>query len=707
MKMYKNLLVILFCVQGSLYGQQNPQTNSAVNEKNQITEGSSVLFTIAKNDILVSEFERQFLKNLNIKEKPITSADIDEYLKLYIRFKMKIQDALDAGKDTILAYKQELAMYRDQLSRNYLYDRRVTQKLIDEAFERMRFEVKVSHILISCPRNANKETEGKAEKRIKEIQGALKRDPSKENFATFAKTDSDDPGTKFNGGQLGYLTALQVVYEFENEAYNTPVGSISGVFRTDFGFHILRVDDKRENLGDVRVRHILLRTGPNSNNTNEEAEKKINEIVSKINTNAESFDVMARTHSEDFSSKYNGGLIDWLNTTQFVGDVERQEWIGRALALPKDGDITTPFKTSFGWHILQRVAVRPLGNYDQLKVMLKNKVQQNQRSQISVDSLVEKIKSEEGYKLNQTMYSRLMELLIQDSTVRLGKFNTASIPEKITIKEGKNIKEFKFLTAELFNFAGESYTVETFSNLIQSNTKPISNTSEEFLKLEFNSWVRNVCVSYQNQHLEEKSTEFRDIYNEYRDGILMFNRMQEVVWDKANTDSVGLTDYFKNHQIEYQWNDRFYVEFYFSSSEKMMKTVFKQVKKGISADTLKKIHTKKSQLDFDYRIGKYQLSDTFLFPQQTVLTKLFSDPIYRKKQTGVYKMGQIGSDFVIVKVKEFLPAGPKKLEETRGPVASKYQSQLESMWISSLENKYPVKISQEELLKLKKKLNAN
>lgn len=705
--MYKNLLVILFCVQGSLYGQQNPQSNSVVSQKNQTTEGSSVLLTIAKNDIMVSEFERQFLKNLNIKEKPITSADIDEYLKLYIRFKMKIQDALDAGKDTILAYKQELAMYRDQLSRNYLYDRRVTQKLIDEAFERMRFEVKVSHILISCPRNANKEAEGKAEKRIKEIQGALKRDPSKETFATFAKTDSDDPGTKFNGGQLGYLTALQVVYEFENEAYNTAIGSISGVFRTDFGFHILRVDDKRENLGDVRVRHILLRTGPNSNNTNEEAEKKINEIVSKINTNAETFDVMARTHSEDFSSKYNGGLIDWLNTTQFVGDVERQEWIGRALALPKDGDITTPFKTSFGWHILQRVAVRPLGNYDQLKVMLKNKVQQNQRSQISVDSLVEKIKNEEGYKLNQTMYSKLMELLIQDSTVRLGKFTTTSIPEKITIKEGKNIKEFKFLTAELFNFAGESYTVEAFSNLIQSNTKPISNTTEEFLKLEFNSWVRNVCVSYQNQHLEEKSTEFRDIYNEYRDGILMFNRMQEVVWDKANTDSVGLADYFKNHQSEYHWNDRFYVEFYFSSNEKMMKTVFKQVKKGISPDTLKKIHTKKSQLDFDYRIGKYQLSDTFLFPQQSVLTKLFSDPIFRKKQTGVYKMGQIGSDYVVVKVKEFLPAGPKKLEETRGPVASKYQSQLESMWISSLENKYPININQEELLKLKKKLNAN
>ena len=139
----------------------------------------------------------------------------------------------------------------------------------------------------------------------------------------------------------------------------------------------------------------------------------------------------------------------------------------------------------------------------------------------------------------------------------------------------------------------------------------------------------------------------------------------------------------------------------------MMKSVFKQVKKGISADTLKKIHTKKSQLDFDYRIGKYQLSDTFLFPQQSVLTKLFSDPIYRKKQTGIYKMGQIGSDYVVVKVKEFLPAGPKKLEETRGPVASKYQSQLESMWISSLENKYPVSINKEELLKLKKKLNAN
>ncbi len=694
--MYKNLLFILFCVQISLYGQKIHQT----------TDDNAVIFTIAKNEILVSEFERQFLKNLNIKEKPITASDIDDYLKLYIRFKMKIQDALDAGKDTVLAYKQELAMYRDQLSRNYLYDRRVTQKLIDEAFERMKYEVKVSHILISCPRNANKDVENKAEKRIKEIQSALKRDPSKENFSSFAKTDSDDPGTKYNGGQLGYLTALQVVYEFENEAYNTPVGSISGVFRTDFGFHILRVDDKRENLGDVRVRHILLRTGPNSNHTNEEAEKKINEIVTKIKSNSETFDVMARTHSEDFSSKYNGGLIDWLNTTQFVGDVERQEWIGRALALPKDGDITEPFKTSFGWHILQRVAVRPLGSYDQLKVMLKNKVQQNQRSQISVDSLVEKIKNEEGFRLNQTMYNKVMELLERDSNVRLGKFLVTSLPEKISVKDGKNNKEFKFLTSELFNFAGESYTVEAFANNIQANTKPISNTTEEFLRLEFNSWVRNICVSYQNQHLEEKSTEFRDIYTEYKDGILMFNRMQEIVWDRANTDSIGLAEYFKVHQNEYQWNDRFHVEFYFSSNEKMMKTVFKQVKKGIAADTLKKMHTKKNQLDFDYRIGKYQLSDTFLFPQQSVLTKLFTDPIYKKKSKAVYKMGQIGSDYVVVKIIEFLPAGPKKLEETRGPVASKYQSQLETEWISSLEKKYPVNVNNEALVKLKNKLNA-
>lgn len=672
------------------------------------------IFTVeSKNGqkpIVVSqgEFERQFLKNLNLKEKPVTAQDIDEYLKLYIRFKMKIQDAVESGKDTLEDYKQELAMYRDQLAKNYLYDRNVTQQLIEEAYDRMKSEVKVSHILMACQRNANQALVDKVTKRMNEIHAALLRNPSKDNFAQFAASDSEDPGTKNSGGNLGYLTALQVVYEFENEVYNTPVGGISKVFRTDFGFHILRVEDKRPNPGDIKLRHILVRTGANSNHSVEEGEKMIREIFEKIKSGQETFESMARLHSEDYSSKYNGGIVDWVNTTQFIGDLERQMWVGKAFELKKDGDYTEVFKTNYGWHILQREGVRPLSSFDQMKPTLKTKVQQNQRSQISVDALVKRIKLDDGFKINSVdganVYNAIklpvISLMMKDSAVYKGSVNYESLPENITISK----RNFKYRDLVLVQLGGEDHTVDEFVTHLIANKKPINTTADVYVDDRFNEWVSNVCVSYQNEHLEEKSVEFRDIYQEYREGILMFNRMQEKVWNKANMDSVGLEKYYQQHVSEYQWDNRFHVEFYFSVDDKMNKKVLKQVKKGISPEEIKKEHTQKALLDFNYRIGKYQLSDTALFPQRKALSRVFADEKMKKAKNKVFNLGKIGDDWVVVKVKEFLPAGPKTLEETRGPVASKYQEELEKMWIQELESKYSVKVNTEAVNNIKGKL---
>jgi len=278
----------------SVFAQGNTQSEKALPG---VVGSDETVFTVAgKQDVTVGEFERQFLKNLNLKEKSITEADIDEYLDLYIKFKLKIQDAMDAGKDTAKNYKRELSMYREQLARNYLYDRNVTDKLIKEAYDRMKYEVNVSHVLMRCERNAAPEKEARIMDRMKEIQKALERDPSEKNFADFASSDSEDPGSKDNGGNLGYLTALQVVYEFENAAFNTEVGGISDIFRTDFGFHILRVNAKRPNPGERHVRHILIRTGNNSNRTTEEAEKLTKEIFEKIQ-NGESFQEMSTRYS--------------------------------------------------------------------------------------------------------------------------------------------------------------------------------------------------------------------------------------------------------------------------------------------------------------------------------------------------------------------------------------------------------------------------
>jgi len=694
----------LLCFAPFLLNAQNSQVNSELSVPN--NENPTVFVVNGNQEVQLDEFERQFLKNLNLKEKAVSAADIDEYLKLYIRFKLKIQDAKDAGKDTLETYKRELAMYRDQLSRNYLYDRKVTDNLIKEAYDRSLYEVRVQHILIRVDRNASNDAVERAKKRLLEIRNQLLRDPSAENFATLASSDSQDDGTKENGGDLGYLTALQVVYEFENAAYNTNVGEISDIFRTDFGFHILRVQDKRKSRGDIRVRHIMLRTGENSNTTYEEAEKKITEIHAKITSGKESFEDMARNYSEDFSSKYNGGLVNWVNPTQFVGDLQRQDWIENAYKLEANGQMTKPFQTAYGWHILMREDIRPIGSFEDTKNTIKTKVQQNPRSQISVESFVSRLKEEENYTENTEVLNMLFDYLKADSGLIKGKFDSDNMPETITVKQDGKSVSYRYLDAELFRFAGEPYSVEEFAMRLSSNKSPINKDVSEWVSNEYKDWVRDVAIAYQNEHLEEKSQEFKFIFQEYREGILMFNRMQEMVWDKANNDSVGLANYFQANINDYQWNDRYNAEFYFCVDKKMMKKVFKQVKKGIGADSLRREHTKNNQLDFNYKIGKYQLSDTFLFPNNEVLKFLFNDEKFKTNQDKVYKLGELGNDFVVVKVKSFLPAGPKSLDETRGPVASKYQTVLEEEWISDLESRYPVVVDHNVIEDFKRKLNA-
>ena len=650
-------------------------------------------------EVTYEEFKRQFLKNINLEEHQVTAAEIDEYLQLYIRFKLKIQDAVEAGQNENSAYLQELAMYREQLARNYLYDREVTADLIEEAYDRMRSEVRVSHILIACPRGANAQTEAQAKGRIKEIYQQLKRNNTADNFASLAETNSDDPGTKSAGGDLGWMTAMQVVYEFENYAYNTPEGDISPVFRTDFGYHILRVTAKRPNRGDIKVRHILIRVTAPGEEYDDAALKKIEEIRAQISSGQASFEEMARNYSEDYNSRYNGGVMDYVNTPQYIGDPDRQKWVDQAFLLTEPGQMSPVFRTNYGYHLVQLMDVKPMASFDQMRSYLKQQVQQNARSKVSIDALVNKVKKENNFTENKSAYQAFLSVL--DSSFVQGAFQVDALP-KYYNKDGKR---FNLLDMELFRLGNDDYTVEDFALYLQTNRHAMNMDLAAAYESEYQAWVSQSCVENQNEHLDERSAEFRDIYQEYREGILMFNRMQELVWDKANNDSAGLAQYFGEHRNDYRWNDRYHVDIYYCSDAKMMKTVAKQVKKGIQADSLLRMHTKNNPLGFNYRMGYYQWSDTGLVPNPAVLNTLFSNSTYRS-QTGIIKLNQIGEDWVVVNLHGFLPAGPKELSECRGPVTSRYQEELEQRWMDDLESRYEVSINYETVEALKKELNA-
>ncbi|MFM7765748.1 MAG: peptidylprolyl isomerase [Sphingomonadales bacterium] len=661
---------------------------------------NAVLFNYAGDKkVTVDEFERYFKKNLNIVNQEMTPEKIREDLDLYIKFKLKIQDAHDAGMDTAKSYLQEVDMFREQLARSYLYDREVTDGLIREAYERLSQEVEVSHILIAVNNKAKPSDTLVAWQKIKGIYDRIVADPSL--FAAEAK-NSDDPGTRDNGGNLGYMTALQVVYPFENMAYNTPVGSISGIFRTDFGYHILKATNKRPNRGDIKLRHILLRVGMTPEGTEENQKRKIEDIYQKIKTGESTVADMARNFSEDFNSRSNGagGEMDFINVTMFIGDPDHQSLEDRGFKLQNIGDYSEPFRTSLGWHIIQKMEVRPVGTFDMMKTTLKNQVQNNQRAQKSVDALVEKVKKENGYKEQPENMNALIALL--DSNFVKGTFKAESLPEFAASNQGKkgrvyvkpNSTKTPLRNLSLFELGGQKYTIGQFASHLEVSMQPVSGTNMEFVNSIFKEWVKSKCVIYQDQHLEEKSPEFKHLYQEFKEGILMFARMQQKVWDKANEDTTGLKAFHEENRTKYKWNDRFDCEVYLCADKKMAGAVAKMVKKGIQPDSIRRKYTRSNTVSMDYRMGKYESTDTFLFPDGRILANLFGNPEYREKSGKIYNLKQIGSNWVVVKVNQFLPTGPKKLEECRGLAANDYQTFLEDQWLKDLLKAYPYSVNQ-------------
>jgi len=662
--------------------------------------GSEVLFNYAGDKkVTVDEFERYFKKNLNIVNQEMTPEKIREDLELYIKFKLKIQDAHDAGMDTAKSYLQEVDMFREQLARSYLYDREVTDALIREAYDRLSQEVEVSHILIAVNSKAKPADTLLAWQKIKGIYDRIMANPS--TFAVEAK-NSDDPGTRDNSGNLGYMTALQVVYAFENMAYNTPMGGISGVFRTDFGYHILKVTNKRSNRGDIKLRHILLRVGMTPEGTEENQKRKIEDIYRKIKSGESSVADMARNFSEDFNSRSNGagGEMDFINATMFIGDPDRQSLVDRGFNLKNPGDYSEPFRTSLGWHIIQKMEVRPVGSFEMMKTTLKNQVQNNQRAQKSVDALVEKVKKENGYKEYPENMNALIAVL--DSNFAKGIFKAGNLPEFAASNQGKkgrvyvkpNTAKVPLKTLPLFDLGGEKYNVGQFASHLEASMQSPNGDYMDFVNAVFKDWVKSKCVIYQDQHLEEKSPEFKHLYQEFKEGILMFARMQQKVWDKANEDTAGLKAYHESNKTKYMWNDRFDCEVYLCANKKMAGSVAKMVKKGIQPDSIRRKHTRSNTVSMDYRMGKYESTDTFLFPDGRILSTLFGNIEYREKPGKIYNLNQIGANWVIVKVNAYIPSGPKKLEECRGLAANDYQTFLEEQWLKDLLNAYPYSVNQ-------------
>ncbi|AMA49608.1 peptidylprolyl isomerase [Flavobacterium covae] len=623
-----------------------------------------ILFTIDDKPYYTDEFLRVYNKNIDLV-KDESQKDLNAYLDLYVAYKLKINKANKLELQNGTQYKNELRSYRNQLAKNYTSDTKVTKALIDEAYTRIQKEVKASHILILCDENATPEDTLKAYKQIQEVRNkALKG----ESFESLAIQYSQDPSAKENKGNLGYFSAFRMVYPFESVAYKTKIEEISMPVRTRFGYHLLKVQDIRENRGEVTVAHIMiLRPQNNTDADIIKSKNSIYDIYSKLKQ-GENFATLANQYSEDKSSAPKGGTLPRFSSGQLSSDIFED----KAFELKKIGDYSEPFESQFGWHIVKLIEKHPIKKLQEMERELDAKIRKDDRSKIIVSALTSKLRQKYSVKRNEKMFLEIKNI-ITDSYYN---------PEWQMPENKKQLFD-----KELVKIADKSIEGTLFINelnsqqKIKTKIKPI----EKLIDQAYSNFIDNQLNIYYNENLEKEFPEFANIVEEYRDGLLLFDLMEKEIWNKAKQDTIGLKKYFQENKLKYQWKNRAEVITVSSTNEEFVKKAQKLLKENATIDVLKeKLNTKEI---------------VNVIPKKEIVEEGNNPNIILKE--GVTKIYKEKEYFYVTKVLKILPARQKELEEIKGKVISDYQQFLEDNWVSELKKEFKVNINNNVFEKLK------
>lgn len=623
-----------------------------------------VLLTIGKEKITVDQFEKVYNKN-NVNTKGIDPKSVEEYLELYINFKLKVKEAEALGMDTVKAYQEELRGYVNQLSAPYLVDREFNEELVKEAYNRLKSDVKASHILIKVDKDAAPEDTLKAYNKVMEIRKKLLKG---EDFGTLAATESSDPSAKQNKGALGYFSAFRMVYPFETAAYTTKVGEISMPVKTRFGYHLLKIDDKRPAFGEIRAAHIMVALKPDASTDEKvKAEQKINELYQKLQ-NGEDFRELAGKFSDDIGSSRRGGELPQFGTGRMVKEFEVE-----AFALKNDNDYSKPFLTEFGWHIVKRLSKVELKSFEEEKDELKKKVERDGRSRNSQSSLVAKLKKQYGVK----EYTKSLKKILAkfDSTLYTGNVDKADLEKfkgKILVINDKQFKKTQTV-----------YSQKDFINYVLGlKRNGVPKDLNGALQNAYKDFVQREMLKYEESILALKYPEYAALVQEYRDGILLFELMEKKVWKKAVLDTTGLESFYGSHKNEFMWDKRVDANIYTCSNKANAEAVIKMLNEGKSDSAILAVINKESQLAVDIRSGKFSKKDNSIIDGLTW-------------EKGISKVVEKDNSFYVINIKEILKAQPKKLNEAKGAITSAYQNHLEKQWIKELREKYQYQVNKD------------
>lgn len=620
-------------------------------------QNDPVLMTVGGKPVTLSEFEYLYHKNNAQQSSP---QEIEEYLKLFIPYRQKVAAAEDLGMDKTQAFETEFETYRRDLAAPYLIDTAVEDSILAAQYERMKEEVDVSHIMLFF------QSPGKSLDQKKAMMDSLLTCIEKgESFDSLAMKYSADMNSARNGGRMGYIMANRYPAAFEDAAYSLPVGGHSGVIASPVGYHIVKVNARRPARGQVLVEHILRLTRGKSPEEAQAQKQYIDSLYTMVTTGS-SFEAVAAANSEDPGSAAQGGKLPWFGSGQMVPQFEEV-----AFSLG-DGDISLPFETSYGYHIIKRLEGKDLESFEQVKGNIKNAISRDERGQLPAMRRLAQLKKEYGAKIETKALDKLTKQILAaggvDSTMMEG-FIASDVTVARIGKDKHPLSEV--ITEELPNgFAGDA------------------GQQADQLRQAVERHLDAMTVEAKRRALMKEEPTYRNLVNEYRDGMLMFEVQDRNVWSKAKSDSEGLEAFFRANKDNYKWDGpRFKSRIIFASSDSLLQQVNDYLKDNkVAGDSLANVLRKKFGRDVKV---------------ERVLAAKGENPITDYLAFGGEKPASQSRWVAYEAFEPKVIEQPEEAADVRGVVITDYQDYLLEQWLKELDRKYPAIVDKKVLSQAK------
>lgn len=652
--MYKLLTggFLLLCV--AVHAQSYHNTSNAQN----------ILFTIGNEAVTAGEFVKVYQKTNISGEADFSENSLREYLDLYINFRLKVKEARDLGMDTTAAVINEFRTYRSKLTPSYMFD----TSLLREAYQRMQKELRVEHLLVKLDPSASPADTLKAYRRALNWRKLLT--SGKMSFQTLAADSSQDPSAKDNLGDLGWITPMQLIYPFERAAYSLKPGVISQPVRTNFGYHLIRVTDTRPSQGTVTVAHIFIKLPQKATEEDALRARQTIDSVYQALKNGADWDAMVRKYSQDRTTTGSGGQLKPFGTGQMVTEFEQA-----AFALKNPGDISEPVRTKFGWHIIRLVAKKPLGDFNSMKDDIRKRIENGPWKDYAKERFIARLK--EQYPVREFPVNRQNLFARIDTSLLKGLWSDSAVADLkapvFTITDTRWVPETK------------TYTQADLADFIEKNQRKFMNkgSMSAMLNALYEQFLNNSLTLFEDARLEAKNPPFRDLMDEYMNGILLFDLASDKVWTRAVEDTAGLRQFYEQNKHNYMGQEKAQITIYTARSAAVAEQLRALQSKGLSDEKLLARLNKKDK-------------NSLLIAKETVEKGKNSE----LEKLGWGTAGQtftVATDSVVrlLRIDRILPPAPRPLNEIKGYVVADYQEKLEREWVAELKRRYPVAVNEQ------------